>query len=106
MGVLSGKYKLGSPVPVDSRGSSSAPIITWLSQFSESIERFIQLAGEKNIHPVQLAIAWVRSSKAVFSPIVGISSLSQLETSINAFDYNMSLEEQKTISNIFITFTY
>ena len=103
MGVLSGKYRLGSPVPVDSRGSSSAPIITWLSQFSESIERFIQLAGEKNIHPVQLAIAWVRSSKAVFSPIVGVSSLSQLETSINAFDYNMSLEEQKTISNIFNT---
>ena len=101
MGVLSGKYRLGSPVPVDSRGSSSAPIITWLSEFSESIDRFIQFAEDKNVHPVALAIAWVRSSNAVTSPIVGVSSLSQFETAISAFDYNMTQEERKTISEIF-----
>ena len=103
MGVLSGKYRLGSPVPVDSRGASSSPIVTWLSVFGESIESFIQLAEEKNIHPVQLAIAWVRSSAAVSSPIIGVSSLSQFETSIKAFDYNMSDVERKTISDIFNT---
>ena len=103
MGVLSGKYRLGSPIPVDSRGSSSSPIITWLSEFSESIDRFIQFAEDKNVHPVALAIAWVRSSNAVTSPIVGVSSLSQFETAISAFDYNMTQEERKTISEIFNT---
>ena len=102
-GLLTGKYRWGQPLPENTRGQTSAQIITWLSQYGESVDRFIHFAEERGISPVQLATAWVRHSPAVTSPIVGVSSLSQLQASIDAFSYDLSDADYAAVTAIFNT---
>jgi aryl-alcohol dehydrogenase-like predicted oxidoreductase len=102
-GLLTGKYRWGQPLPENTRGQTSAQIITWLSQYGESVDRFIRFAEERGISPVQLATAWVRHSPAVTSPIVGVSSLSQLQASIDAFSYDLSDADYAALTAIFDT---
>lgn len=102
-GLLTGKYRWGQPLPENTRGQTSAQIITWLSQYGESVDRFIHFAEERGISPVQLATAWVRHSPAVTSPIVGVSSLSQLQASIDAFSYDLSDVDYAAVTAIFDT---
>jgi aryl-alcohol dehydrogenase-like predicted oxidoreductase len=100
-GILAGKYRAGQNPPSDSRAPSNSRILTWLAQYGDGMERFNQFAAERGVHPAQLATAWVRYSPAVTSPIVGVSSLSQLQTSIGAFDLDLSDEEYETITRLF-----
>jgi aryl-alcohol dehydrogenase-like predicted oxidoreductase len=102
-GLLTGKYRWGQPLPENTRGQTSSQIITWLSQYGESVERFICFAEERGMDPVQLATAWVRYSPAVTSPIVGVSSLSQLQASIDAFGYDLSAADYAALTAIFDT---
>ena len=102
-GLLTGKYRHGQPLPDNSRGESSAQIITWLSQHGEAVEHYLRFAEIRGIHPVQLALAWVRYSPAITSPIVGVSSLAQLQTSIDAFDVNLTADEYDELTFLFDT---
>ena len=102
-GVLAGKYKAGQFPPTDSRAPTNARILTWLAQHGESMERFNRYAAERGVHPAQLAVAWVRHSPAVTSPIVGSSSLNQLETSIGAFELELSETEYEQVTLMFDT---
>ncbi len=102
-GLLTGKYHWGQPLPEGSRGQDSSQIITWLSQYGASVEHFIDFASQRGLKPVQLAAAWVRHSPAVTSPIVGVSSFSQLQPSIDAFNYNLSDEDYDELTFMFDT---
>jgi aryl-alcohol dehydrogenase-like predicted oxidoreductase len=102
-GLLAGKYKAGAPLPVNSRGQRSPLVITWLSQYGESIDRFNQFAADHGVHPAQLALAWVRYSPAVTSPIVGVSALRHLETAIGAFDFDLTSSQYDEVANMFDT---
>ncbi|RME75664.1 MAG: aldo/keto reductase [Chloroflexi bacterium] len=103
MGFLAGKYNPDSPIPEDSRGRTDTRIAVWLEKFGPSLRQYLQFAADRNLHPAQLAIAWVRHSPAVTSPIVGVSSLSQLEASLKAFDVELSDEEYETVTGFFDT---
>jgi aryl-alcohol dehydrogenase-like predicted oxidoreductase len=102
-GLLTGKYHWGQPLPANTRGESSSQIITWLSQYGASVERFIRFAEKRGISPVQAAVAWVRYSPAVTSPIIGVSSLSQLQSSIDGFAYDLSDEDYEELTALFDT---
>jgi aryl-alcohol dehydrogenase-like predicted oxidoreductase len=102
-GILAGKYKAGQAPPADSRASTSARILTWLAQHGDSMERFNQFAAERGVHPAQLATAWVRYSPGITSPIVGVSSLGQLQTSIGAFELDLTDDEYAMITRLFDT---
>jgi len=102
-GLLTGKYKAGAPLPADSRGQMSPLVITWLSQYGESIDRFSRYAAELGVHPAQLAIAWVRYSPAVTSPIVGVSALHHLQTAIDAFNFDLTAEQYEEVTLMFDT---
>jgi aryl-alcohol dehydrogenase-like predicted oxidoreductase len=102
-GILAGKYQAGQLPPADSRAPADARILTWLAQHGDSMDRFNAYAAERGVHPAQLAVAWVRHSPAITSPIVGVSSLSQLQTSIGAFELDLSDGEYYTITRMFDT---
>jgi aryl-alcohol dehydrogenase-like predicted oxidoreductase len=102
-GLLAGKYQAGHALPEDGRVNTDARLLTWLAQFGESVDRFNEFAAERGVHPSQLATAWVRHSPAVTSPIVGVSSLNQLQTSIGAFDLDLSQEEYDAVTRLFDT---
>jgi len=103
MGLLSGKYSSASPMPSGARGTTDARVITWLSQHGSSIDRFNRFAKEKGIHPANLATAWVRHSDAVTCPIVGVSSLPQLEDTLRAAEISLTTEEYALVTDMFNT---
>ncbi len=102
-GLLTGKYRWGKPLPNNTRGQTSAQIITWLSQYGESVDRFIAFAEARGISPTTLAIAWVRHARAVTAPIIGVSSLPQLEEALESFDYDLSDQDYDQVTYLFDT---
>lgn len=100
-GLLAGKYKGGQPLPDDARVQTDTRLLTWLAQYGDQVDRFNQLAQARGVHPAQLAIAWVRYSPAVTNPIVGASSLRQLETTLAAFELELSTDEYEAITHLF-----
>ncbi len=103
IGLLAGKFASASPMPPGARGATDSRVITWLSQHGGSIDRFNQFARERKIHPAHLALAWVRYSEAVTCPIVGVSSVRQLEETLQGFDITLSADEYALITAMFDT---
>jgi 1-deoxyxylulose-5-phosphate synthase len=102
-GLLTGKYRSGQPLPENTRGQTSPHIITWLTQYGESVDRFVAFAKARGITPTTLAIAWVRHSPAVTAPIIGVSSLPQFEETLDAFSYSLSDEDYEEVTHLFNT---
>ncbi len=101
MGMLAGKYSAGKPIPEDSRGATDKRVKDWLARFGDAFNQFDQFAAERDLHPAQLAVAWLRHSPGVTSPIVGVSSLRQLQPSIDAFTVELSDKEYKEVTGMF-----
>lgn len=53
-------------------------------------ETLIRIAGEKNITPAQLALAWVLAQKPWMAPIPGTTKLHRLEENIGATEVELS----------------
>jgi len=66
----------------------------------EVADRFSEYAAEKNINPVTLAVAWVKSNPAVTAPIIGGRNLEQLNDSLAAAEFEMSAEMRREISDL------
>ncbi|MEM7537066.1 MAG: aldo/keto reductase [Chloroflexota bacterium] len=101
MGVLAGKYRNG--IPEDSRGHTDKRVTNWVDKFGDGLSAFYSFADERNLHPAQLAISWVRHSAGVTSPIVGVSSLNQLQATIDAFNVDLSDDEYAEVTAMFDT---
>ena len=103
MGLLAGGYRERKVFDSQLRGVADSRVITWFTQHSHAIERFVQHAEAKGVHPAQLAVAWALSSPAVSSTIVGTTSPEQFAGSVKAADIELSDEERQQISDYFDT---
>jgi len=101
VGLLSGRYKPGEVIPPESRVGDKAVLARWLEKYKNGMNFLFDFARDKNVTPVQAAISWVRYSKAVTSPIVGISALDQLEESVKAFNFDLTESEYENINKAF-----
>ncbi len=90
-GLLSGKYstltrpETGRIVNVD----------TYTLRYGEDwvfevAGRFTELARQKGIHPVSLAVAWVEANPAITSPIIGARNIEQLQPALGSVDVEMT----------------
>lgn len=102
-GVLAGKYDPGQAAPDDSRGATDKRMQAWTDDLGDRVMRFESMARDMQLHPAQLAIAWVNHSPAVTSPIVGCSSREQVEVNLGAFDVTLSDAQHSAINAIFET---
>jgi 1-deoxyxylulose-5-phosphate synthase len=103
VGLLAGKLRPGVPLDMSTRGCVDSRVITWLSQYGSSVERFFALAEEKGVQPAQLATAWVAYSPAVTAPIVGVTSLDQLEAAVLGMDIQLSEQKYRAVTMAFDT---
>ena len=103
MGVLAGKYRPGEPVPEDSRGATDARPRAWLERYGEGIGKMLTFAADRGLHPAQVAVAWVKHSPGVTCPIVGASSLGQVQATVKAFDIDFTDEEYAQLTAMFDT---
>ncbi|MBT8137447.1 MAG: aldo/keto reductase family protein [Gammaproteobacteria bacterium] len=81
-GVLTGKYRPGSPPPQDSRAANDSmnEFIGWLTKESvlEGVQRLRPIAKELDLSMAQLALAWVLQQDNVASAIIGASRPQQV----------------------------
>jgi aryl-alcohol dehydrogenase-like predicted oxidoreductase len=89
-GVLTGKYRPGSPPPKDSRATSEE-MGGWMDRLLqprvlEAVERLKPLADEAGLSLAQFALAWVLREPNVASAIVGASRPEQLAENAEASD--------------------
>jgi aryl-alcohol dehydrogenase-like predicted oxidoreductase len=83
-GFLTGKYKLGQPVPEGTRGQLRPD---WMRQYqTEHNQTIIQeletISQEMDMKMSQLSLAWLLENPLITSPIIGASGLKQLEENV------------------------
>ncbi|MBD3174346.1 MAG: aldo/keto reductase [Armatimonadia bacterium] len=97
-GLLTGKYAGTSDA--EGRLSSNEMYAERYRRemYHRTAERFTEFASIKGIHPVTLAVAWVKAHPAITAPIIGARNPEQLQPSLEAADYSMTPEEWEDIS--------
>lgn len=100
-GLLTGKYRLGQPVPADSRAASK----NWgEKQLNETnltkVENISKIADELGIKVSQLAIAWILRQDNVASALVGASRPEQVVENCAASGIKLSDDVQSAIEEI------
>ncbi|RJK93850.1 aldo/keto reductase [Vallicoccus soli] len=87
-GVLSGKYRTGTPA--DSRAASphfAGFVERYLDERSRRVVDAVVTAAEGlGASPVEIALAWVRDRPGVVAPVVGARTAAQLRGSLGAED--------------------
>jgi aryl-alcohol dehydrogenase (NADP+) len=61
------------------------------------VDRVVQVAREKGVLPIQVALAWVLRQPAVTAPIIGASKLEQLDQLVAGLGVSLSGEEATAI---------
>jgi aryl-alcohol dehydrogenase-like predicted oxidoreductase len=100
-GLLTGKYSKGI-APQQGRIVENKMYNTRYSDpvYYQVAERFVEYAKNREVHPVTLALSWVKSHHAVTAPIIGARNLDQLEPSLAAVDFEMNPEMISDINRL------
>jgi aryl-alcohol dehydrogenase-like predicted oxidoreductase len=94
-GVLTGKYRTGTPA--DSRAATSQ-FARFVQPYLDDertvavVEAVCRAAEGLDLSPVQVALAWVRDRPGVTSPIVGARTAAQLRTALSVEDLTLPPE--------------
>ncbi|MDX1993051.1 MAG: aldo/keto reductase [bacterium] len=101
-GFLSGKYRRGEPVPLDSRFA-----VFWKGQAErltdpifDVLEALEALATEKGCSVYHLALAWCAQQPGITSPIIGPRTVEQLTDSLKALEVVLTEDDLNRIDQI------
>jgi aryl-alcohol dehydrogenase-like predicted oxidoreductase len=95
-GVLTGKYRPGTPPPRGSRATSPAgssfiaDLLT--DEVLEAVQEFASLARAAGHTPAAVALAWVLANPNVSAAILGATRPEQLEENVKALDVDLEPE--------------
>ena len=103
-GLLTGKYTAEAG-PESGRLVENTMYIKryGVSDYYQTAADFTTHAGERDLHPATLAVAWVMAHPGVTAPIIGARNLSQLEASLAALDVEMTEAWYEQISSLSTT---
>ncbi|MBA2619931.1 MAG: aldo/keto reductase family protein [Acidobacteria bacterium] len=103
-GVLTGKYKIGQPVPSDSRAANDKMNIfidrLLTPEILSVVERLKPIAARENLSMAQLALAWVLRDERVSSAIIGATKPEQVADNAAASGVELSTETLAEIEKI------
>lgn len=103
-GVLTGKYKVGAPMPVGSRGADdkSNRFMQFLLQEEQltKVEKLKEIASSKELTVAQLALAWILRLDNIASCIIGATRPDQVDENVKASGVKFSQTELDTIEQI------
>ena len=94
MGILLGRYDHAENYPADSRAKISAPIYAErVTERGIAVGRkFVQLAHDHGMSPVQLALLWVKDQPGITAPLIGPRTMAQLESFLPVLEMSLSDE--------------
>ena len=100
-GLLTGKYRRGESVPAGTRAAREEHMRRRLEDRTfDRLERLEQYAREQGRTLTHLALAYLLAQPWVSSPIIGATSLAQLEESLGAIDWHMTADEAKKVREL------
>jgi aryl-alcohol dehydrogenase-like predicted oxidoreductase len=103
-GMLSGKYRVGKPIPAGTRffdmGTNPIAASRWTDASLAVVEQLLPLAAAKAVALSQFSLAWVMQRPGVTSSIIGPRTLDQLEDNLQALKVTFSPAELETIDQI------
>ena len=101
-GFLTGKYRPGKPPPVGSRGQLRPDFMKRsMTQNNQAIlEELDRISAETGMSISQLSLAWLLANPLVTAPIIGASSLEQLEANLDVINHQVPPEALKRIDEI------
>ena len=100
-GMLSGKY-LGGAQPPGSRFTlfDTLGVRFRKPMVPEAIEAYVTLAKKRGLSPVQLALGYVKSRWFLGAPIIGATTMPQLEEDIAAAQFELDAEALADIAAV------
>jgi 1-deoxyxylulose-5-phosphate synthase len=101
-GILSGKYRPGTAVPLDSRVAVRAgPYQEYMSDRTlDGVQRFAGEADRRGVSPSGLALAWVMSRVNVTAPVVGPRRLEHFTAIREALELRLDVDEQERLASL------
>jgi aryl-alcohol dehydrogenase-like predicted oxidoreductase len=98
-GLLTGKYRLGRPVPPGSRLSSvgSGRLSEWNLQVVEALIRFAEDRGRSML---ELAMSWLAAQEPVASVIAGATSPEQVRQNAEAAGWKLTAEDLAALDDL------
>ncbi len=67
----------------------------------EIIAQVGAIALDRGATMAEVALAWVYAKEAICCPIIGASSVSQLENNVNAMNLELTLDEIETLNQLY-----
>jgi aryl-alcohol dehydrogenase-like predicted oxidoreductase len=97
-GFLTGKYRKDKPLP-DSRRAQRLQHAMTEKNFT-LIEKMDEIGKAHSATVAQVALAWLLADPVITSPIIGATSLEQLDENLGALDVNLAGEEKQTLDEL------
>ncbi|CCO28676.1 Putative aryl-alcohol dehydrogenase YPL088W [Rhizoctonia solani AG-1 IB] len=98
--------RLARPLSQQSARESTDPWMSLAKRQTDSenaiIKRVEELAASKGVSMAQISIAWVLSKDPVAAPIVGTTSLKNLEDIVGAIHVKLTEEEIKSLEEPYL----
>jgi len=101
-GFLTGKYSKASPPPVGSRFEYNPRLWKHASQESNFavLEQIENIADDVGIPVSKLAIAWILKNPVITAPIVGASSVEQVEENSRIVEINLDDDAYQRLNEL------
>jgi aryl-alcohol dehydrogenase-like predicted oxidoreductase len=101
-GFLTGKYSKASPPPAGSRFEYNPRLWKHASQESNFalLEQIENIADDVGIPVSKLAIAWILKNPAITAPIVGASSVEQVEENSRIVEINLDDDAYQRLNEL------
>jgi aryl-alcohol dehydrogenase-like predicted oxidoreductase len=92
-GMLTGKHKR-SAAPAEGRFTFGTAAKTytdryWHDREFDTVDAFVEMAGEAGVEPATLAVAWVIANPVITAPIIGASKPEQLDAILAAAELRL-----------------
>ena len=101
-GLLSGKYRRGEPAPEGSRraGEWDEPPVYDEDRLYDTVDVLVEIAGEHDVSPARVALAWVLARPGVSTVIVGARTDEQLADNLAAAELELSAGELSRLEEV------
>ncbi|MFT4066734.1 aldo/keto reductase [Paraburkholderia sp.] len=99
-GVLSGKYAVDAPPPVDSRagrGDKRLQQTEWRPESLKIAQAIAQRAAERGTTSIAFALAWVLNNRLISSTIAGPRTEAQWDSYLDALSLSLTPEDEQFI---------
>ena len=97
-GFLTGKYRKDKPLP-DSRRAKRLQHALTDKNFA-LLNKMDEIAAAHNATLSQVALAWMLADEVITSPIIGATSLEQLEENLGALEVMLEVDEKQALDEM------